>query len=245
MARRATVIKQERAKGGFSLLVDAGDSLVGDRDPAKRTLGQTSVSAMNLLHYDGMALGPKDLALGLEALRKRTAEAEFAVLSANAVVSATGELVADPYVLRRLGGHSIALIGLSGEPGTQEIAVRDPLETARAMVVEVAPQADIIILLSYAGTPTDQQIAESVEGIDLIISGGPFQLQTPWQSEKTGTLVLHADQTSPGHAGRQLGMAQLSFDDEGRLVEHVWQRLALRPEIASDPSVSDWVAQNR
>ena len=223
------------------LLLDAGDSLMGDRDPAQKTLGLTSVAAMNLMGYDAMALGPQDLALGLQALRQRIIEAEFAMLSANAVVSATGELVATPYILRQRDDHTIALIGLSGGHGSQEIVVRDALETARAVVAEAATQADVIILLSHAGTPTDQQIAEAIPGVDLIISGGKFQLTTPWQSDSTGTLILHADASSPGHAGRRLGIARLLFDAEGQLVNQHWQRLDLRPEIASDPNVTSWV----
>lgn len=225
------------------LLLDAGDSLMGDRDPARITLGQTSVTAMNMMGYDAMTLGPKDLALDLQALHRWIVQAEFAVLSANAVVSATGEFVATPYILQQTNDHTIALIGLSGGRGTKEILVRDPLDTARAVVAEAATQADVIILLSHAGTPTDQQIAEAVPGVDLIISGGEFRLTTPWQSDITGTLILHADASSPGHAGRRLGIAQLLFDAEGQLASQHWQRLDLRPEIASDPIMTGWVQE--
>ena len=231
----------ERGKRELLLLLDAGNSLTGDRDPAQKTLGQSSVTAMNMMGYDAMALGPRDLALGLQELRQRIVEAEFTVLSANAVVSATGELVASPYILRQVDDHKIAIIGLSGGRGTQEIVVRDPLDTTQAVAAEAATQADIVILLSHAGTPTDQQIAEAVPGIDLIISGGEFQLTTPWQDDTTGTLILHADASSPGHAGRRLGIARLIFDVEGQLVSQRWQRLDLRPEIASDPTMTSWV----
>lgn len=240
MARRATIIRQEREQPGLVLVLDAGDSLVGDRDPARRTQGQTSIAAMNKLGYDALVLGPQDLALGLDVLRQRLAEAEFAVLSANAVVSATGQLVAAPYVVRELGGHRLAIVGISGGSDTREISLRDPLQTAQAVVAELATQANVIILLSHAGTPTDQQIAEAVPAIDLIISGGPFQLETPWRAAETGTIILHADAASPGHAGRRLGMARLTFDAAGRLIEHDWQRLLLGPEIADDPEMANW-----
>jgi 2',3'-cyclic-nucleotide 2'-phosphodiesterase (5'-nucleotidase family) len=240
VARRATIIHQEREQGGLVLVLDAGDSLVGDRDPARRTQGETSVAAMNMLGYDALVLGPQDLALGPDLLRQRLAEAEFAVLSANAVVSDTGELVAAPYVVRELGNHRLAIVGISGGSDTQEIALRDPLETARAIVAKVAPQANLIILLSHAGARTDQQIAEAVPAIDLVISGGQFQLDTPWQDEETGILILHADASSPGHAGRRLGIARLTFDAAGRLTEHEWQRLVLGPEIADDPEMENW-----
>jgi 2',3'-cyclic-nucleotide 2'-phosphodiesterase (5'-nucleotidase family) len=243
VTRRATKIAEEQAKGDALLVLDAGDSLVGDQDPAKKTQGETGVAAMNLMDYDAMTLGPGELALGLEVLRQRIAEAEFVVLSANAVSSDTGELVAVPYTLQAFDGHQAAIIGLSGGSGTPEISILDPLETAQSVVAQVMPRADVIILLSHAGTSIDQQIAENVPGIDLIISGGKFELATPWRSEKTGTLILHADEASPGHAGRRLGIARLTFDTQGQLVEQAWQRLDLSQDIPEDPEMANWVWQ--
>jgi 5'-nucleotidase/UDP-sugar diphosphatase len=225
------------------LVLDAGDSLVGDQDPARKTQGETSVAAMNLMDYDAMALGPNELALGLSVLRQRIAEAEFAVLSADAVLSDTGELVAVPYTLRAFDGYQVAIIGLSGGGGVPGILILDPLETAQNVVTQVMPLADVIILLSHAGTSIDQRIAENVPGIDLIISGGKFELATPWRSEKTGTLILHADEASPGHAGRRLGIARLTFDTQGQLVEQAWQRLDLSQDIPEDPEMASWVWQ--
>lgn len=216
---------------------------MGDQDPARKTQGETSVAAMNLMDYDAMALGPNELALGLSVLRQRIAEAEFAVLSADAVLSDTGELVAVPYTLRAFDGYQVAIIGLSGGGGVPGILILDPLETAQNVVTQVMPLADVIILLSHAGTSIDQQIAENVPGIDLIISGGKFELATPWRSEKTGTLILHADEASPGHAGRRLGIARLTFDTQGQLVEQAWQRLDLSQDIPEDPEMMDWVWQ--
>jgi 5'-nucleotidase len=225
------------------LVLDAGNSLVGDQDPAKKTRGQSSVTVMNMMGYDAMTLGPADLALGLDVLRQRVAEAEFAVLSANAVVLVTEELVATPYVLRRLGDHQVAIVGLSGGGETSEIGLLDPVEAAEATVAEVASQADVIILLSHAGALTDQRIAETVPGIDLIISGGQREFASPWRSEKTGTLVAHADQASKGHAGRVLGIARLTFDGAGQLIQQTWEGLNLSPEIADDPAMTTWVQQ--
>ncbi len=224
-------------------MLDAGNSLVGDQDPARKTKGQSSVTLMNKLGYDAIALGPTDFTLGVAALQERIKEANFAVLSANAVVVASGETLAKPYVLRELGGHTIALAGLSGGQGTQEIAVRDPLKTVQALVGELDGQADVIILLSHAGDQVDRQIAAAVAGIDLIVSGGGQILAKPWPSMETGTLIVRADEASAGHAGRALGIIQLSIDSSGKVVKHTWQRVSLAPEIADDPAMTTWVQQ--
>lgn len=243
MARRATVINQIRSENEFVLLLDAGDSLVGDQDPARRTKGQTSVEVMNRLGYDAMALGPQDLGLGSAALSQRMAEAKFAMLSANAVVLKTGELIATPYIIREIAGYRVGIVGLSGGEGTSDITVRDPLATAKEVVAQLQPKVDVVILLSHAGQETDQQIADSVSGIALIISGGSGARPAPIQSQVTGTLILHADEPFPGHAGRLLGIGTFTFDQQGKLLSHEWRRLSLGAEIADDPAMAAWVQE--
>ncbi len=243
MARRATQIAQERNKGGLVLVLDAGDSLAGDQDPARKTQGKTSIEAMNRMGYDAMALGPQDLALGPAVLQQRMAEAQFAVLSANATLSSTGKLIATPYVVREMDGHRIALVGISGGNGTAQIAVGDPVAAAREAVATLAGRADAIILLSHAGMSVDRQIADTIPGIAAILSGGAPEFPTPWQSDQTGTLVLRADEAMPGHAGRMLGVARLALDRRGRLIEQSWQDISLSPEIADDPTLAAWVQQ--
>jgi len=241
VARRATKIAQTRQQGGFVLLLDAGDSLTGDADPARKSQGQSSVTAMNMLGYDAMAIGPQDLLLGPTVLQQRMAEAKFAILSANAVVSATGKLLATPYVIREFGGHKVAIVGLSGGNGTAEIAVRDPLKTAQTIVAQVASQTDAVILLSHAGETADQKIADAVPGIALIVSSGPFALAMPWHSQKTGTFIVHADEAISGHAGRRIGIATLAFEPSGKMSLPNWQRVDLGTEIADDPAMAEWV----
>jgi len=243
VARRATTIAQTRAGGGPLLVLDAGDSLTGDQDPAKQSQGASSVAAMNRLGYDAIALGPQDLSLGLEALQQRIGESKFAVLSANAIVSGTGALLARPFVVRDLGGYRVALVGLTGGPGTAEIRVGDPVAAARQAVTDARLDAGVVLVLSHAGQAVDRQIAGEVPGISAVISGGPGAAQAPWISPKTGVPVMHADEAAPGHAGRILGLAQLTFDAQGRLVDKQWRRVPLGPEVADDPVMAAWVRQ--
>jgi 2',3'-cyclic-nucleotide 2'-phosphodiesterase (5'-nucleotidase family) len=243
VARRATTINQEKKRNPYTLVLDAGDSLVGDQDPALKTRGKSSVEAMNRLGYDAMALGSGDLALGLAALRARMAEAKFAMLSANAVLTGAEELVTQPYAVRALAGHRIALVGLSGGNGTDEIAVLDPLAAAQKIVPEARKEADIVILLSHAGRMIDHQIADQVPGIAAIVSGGDGARQTAWESAVTGVPVFHADQAMTGHAGRMLGIGKLNFDAGGKLKSQKWQQYPLNPSIADDPTMAAWVQE--
>ena len=263
VARRATKINEARAANQFVLVLDAGDSLTGDQLPAKSTQGRTSVEIMNRLGYDALALGAQDLALGLEALRQRTDEARFALLSANATAAETGDRIGQPFVLRTIGTHHVAIIGLSDGFGeafnklrlhavslsnrsrtaaaAAGITITDPQEAAAAAVAEVAGQADIIILLSHAGLAVDQAIAAAVPGIDVIVSGGPGGRPEPARDPTTGALIVHADEAQPGHAGRVLGVQTLDFDASGRLQNAQIEYIQLGPEIADDAKMAAWL----
>ena len=149
--------------------------------------------------------------------------------------------MAQPYTVREIAGHRIAVVGLSGGNGTAEIGVRDPLAAAQKIVPEARKEADIVILLSHAGQVIDQQIADQVPGVAAIVSGGDGARQTAWESAVTGVPVYHADQAMAGHAGRMLGVGKLNFDAGGKLKSQKWQQFPLNPGIADDPTMAAWV----
>ena len=233
------MVKQERQTSSYLLLLDAGDSLFGDRFLGQQTQGKGIVEAMNLLGYDAMALGGGDMRLGLDTLRQRMAEAEFPFLSANIVLSGAETLLAEPYIIKQMGDHRVAMIGLT-EPRAADmlqgaVTVLDPIETARRYVAEVSSKADIIIALSHIGVEENVKLAEEVEGIDLIVSGtGQMLLGRAIQNETTGTLIVQVEMPSPGDAGRVIGVARLQVDSQGKITSHQWTAVSLTPDFADD-----------
>ncbi len=236
------MVKQERQSSSHLLLLDAGDSLFGDRFLGQQTQGKGVVEAMNLLGYDAMALGGGDMRLGLDTLRQRMAEARFPFLSANVVLSGTDTLFTEPYVIKEIGDHKVAIIGLT-EPEAADavqgaVTVLEPIETARRYVEEVSPKASIIIVLSHIGVEENMKLAEEVEGIDLIVSGaGQVLPGQAIQNQTTGTLIVQAEVPSPGHAGRMVGIARLQIDGQGKITSHQWTAVPLTPDFADDPEM--------
>lgn len=227
------------------MILDAGNSLIGDRGTAVSTQGKSSVAAMNMLGYDALALGEGDLSkLGLELLLQRAQEAKFAILSANAILSETGELLFPPYIIKEIQGYRIAVIGLTGPITTPQVIVRDPLESVRKIVAELQDRVEIIILLSHAGLNVNHKIAVELPQIDLVISGGGQGTTPAPLLTADGRMTLHADSPSPGHAGRRIGVGNWTFDPQGRALEHTWRQVALGPEIANDPQLLAW-AKNK
>jgi 2',3'-cyclic-nucleotide 2'-phosphodiesterase (5'-nucleotidase family) len=173
------------------------------------------------------------------------AETKFPMLSANAVVSRTEELVAKPFVIREFAGHRIALVGLTGGDGTAEIGVLDPLAAAQKVVSEARQQADVVIVVSHAGPVMDQQIADQVPGVAAIVSGGAGgAMQTAWVSKSTGVPIFRADLAMSGHAGRAMGIGKLDFDASGKLRSQSWKSQSLGPDVADDSVMAAWVQEN-
>ncbi len=225
------------------MLLDAGNTLFGNQPLVQQTQGKAVVEAMNLLGYDAMALGSEDFWLGLDVLRQRMEEAEFPILSANVVISGTDQLFATPYVVKEIGDHRVAIIGLTNEEAVQAaggaIVVRNSLEALQGLMDEVSKQADVIIVLSHVGTEVDLQIANEVKGIDLIV-GGKSQdvLDPPLWIETSRTVIAQA-----GHQGQQIGVVRLEIDSQGKVAGHQGQVVLLTDEFADDPEMRAFLDQ--
>ncbi len=241
MARRATAIKKERAENkGIVLLLDAGNTLVGQW-LSVQTDGRVMVEAMNLMGYDALTLGQMDLALGLDVLKERQAEAKFPFLSANLVSSSDLKPLFQPYVILERQGARIGIIGLSEPqaaqaPGISDVAiVLPPVEAARQYVGELRDQVDILIVLSHLGLEEDKTLAQVVSGIDIIVGGKTRQLMR--QPEEVGhTLIVQQ-----GYRGEWIGRLKASFAADGLPEDYSEDIITLGPEYADDPEMAELV----
>jgi 2',3'-cyclic-nucleotide 2'-phosphodiesterase (5'-nucleotidase family) len=242
LARRATKVKEEREASENVLLLDGGNTLLG-YDLAQQTQGKVIVEAMNLLGYDAMALGDRDVRLGLDVLRQRMEEAEFPILSANVVMAGTDKLFAPSYIIKEIGDHKAAIIGLTNQEAARAadgaIAILSPLEALQHLMDEVSQKADIIIVLSCLGTEVDLQLASEVKGIDLIVGGQSHQvLNPPLWDEASGTVIVQA-----GYQGRWIGVVRLDIDGQGTVASHTGEVVVLGEDFADDPEMRAFLDQ--
>lgn len=221
------------------LLLDTGDALAGGKRLGDATQGQVIVDGMNLMGYDAMALGPLDLALGWDALQQRIGEADFAMLSANAALTGTEDLVVEPYAILDLEGLRVGVVGLTRPPDIALPAfhILDPRRTAETYVPLVAGQADIVILLTNLRYRQAMALAGSVPGIDLVFAALPNQLPRHAVRTANGTLVVTAEQPLPRHTGRRVGRLVVHVAEDGSLGGEVWHSRPLDRSIPDDPEM--------
>ena len=178
--------------------------------------------------------------LSLPDLETALGEAEFPVVSANAVVSATGALLTEPYAILERGGQRIAILGLTDPWEGPEVRVEDPLEAARRYLPELAERADIVVLLSRAGAVWTARSWKS-SCIDIVVGGGSAAVTTTLSSGST--VFLARDYASPGDAGTRVGVAHLTFSRQGTLADHTWLQVLLDASLPEDAEIAAWVTQ--
>ena len=211
-------------------------------------MGEDIVAGMNLMGYDAMAIGPLELELGESTLRQRLGEAEFPMLSANALWSDDRGHVGKPYTILQVGPYRIGVIGLTRTPETQfaDFRVLDPKEVLPQVVPEVGSQVDTVVLLTNLSYRSAIDLAQTVPGIDLVIAALPRQLpERVVRAPETGSLVVVAEQPLPRHTGRRVGKLTAVVDNDGTLRNAGWSSIAMGPEFADDPGMGELLDEYR
>lgn len=216
-------------------MVDAGSSLSGSR-LSNASQGAVILEGMNGMDYDGMSLGRYDAQIGLEALQKRKEEATFPFLAANLGHVDGGALLFEPHTVVERNGLRIGLIGLSGPDVLatkvkDKLLLYDPIAAARQSVAALQGQVDLVVLLSHLGLETDRQLAQQIEGIQVIVGGLDRKLLE--EPERVGnTLIVQA-----GYNGEWLGRLDAAFTRDGTPVEYRETILTLDASYADDPAM--------
>ena len=234
-------MQEQRELAEHLLLLDTGDALKAAGSPASKAMGEEIVAGMNLMGYDAMAIGPAELGLAPAILQQRLDEAEFPMLSANAIWSSDQVPVGVPYTILQIDSHRFGLIGLTRLPDRElaDFEVLDPQDQLARLVPEVGEQADTVVLLTNLSYRSALELAEVVPGIDLVVAALPGQLPDhAVRAPQTGALVVTAEQPLPRHSGRRVGKLTVVVDSDGALSGEVWVSTALGPEVADDPDMS-------
>ncbi|MCK9444030.1 MAG: 5'-nucleotidase C-terminal domain-containing protein [Tissierellaceae bacterium] len=166
------------------LLLNAGDALHGTT-MVNLTDGEAMITMMNAVGFDALVPGNHDFNYGYDRLLELKELAEFPVIAANVVKEADGESDFDAYVIEEVDGVRVGIFGLATEEtkfkshpdNTVGITFVNPVEAAKEAVKALQDEGvDVVIALVHLGIEgtvdtTSKEVAENVEGIDLIIDG--------------------------------------------------------------------------
>jgi 2',3'-cyclic-nucleotide 2'-phosphodiesterase (5'-nucleotidase family) len=238
-------VEEQREQAEHLLLLDTGDALIEEGSSQSAAMGEEVVAGMRLMAYDAMAIGPLELGLGAEALRQRLDEAGFPMLSANVLWSADRSYVGEAYTVLEAGPYRIGVIGLTRDPGVglADYVFLEPDGVLAELVPQVEAQVDTVVLLTNLPYRSAAQLADAASGIDLVVAALPRQLPDhAVRTSRAGSLIVTAEQPFPGHTGRRVGKLSVMVQSDGALSGEAWESVALGPDIADDPAMSDLLA---
>lgn len=214
----ATIVKQTKEKNPNTLVVDAGDTLHG-MPIINVSKGENAVKILDAVGYDFMVPGNHDFNYGTDRLIALGKLSKFKMLSAN-LLNKSGNTMLTPYEIVDINGMKVGIFGLctpetaykTNPSNVKNVEFKDPIEVSKNMVRELDNKTDVIVALVHIGldessTVTSKEIAQKVNGIDVIIDGHSHT-DLPEGLVINNTLIAQT-----GEYDQNLGMVEINIDN--------------------------------
>jgi len=200
LAQVATLVERIRSAATCPvLLLDSGDTLQGT--PLEQFVHvrwsepSPSITAMNRIGYQAMAVGNHEFNFGLGVLERAEQQAKFPFLSANILREDTGKPAFRPYLVIEAGGVRVGVLGLTTPqiPGWElpehyrglRFEAMDEAARQWVPVLRKQERCDLVVVLAHTGFESDLASGKSngeeaedyawrlteVEGIDVLLTG--------------------------------------------------------------------------
>jgi len=204
-------------------LLDVGDlfnsspNLAENKRKSVEARADVYVDAYNMMGHTAMAIGDRDLSLGLETLKRLEKRAKFPFLSANVVDAETKNPVFSESLIVEVDGRKVGLFGLLSNAyrtkANQEskfgFNVLSPPHVTGKVVAEVKEKgAEIIVLLGHLTLEECAELAEEFPEIDAIL-GSQSQKMKRYPDTVGNTYI-----TDPYMKGKYLGILTLFIHPE-------------------------------
>jgi len=240
VARIATAIEAiRRERPGRVLFMDAGDTIQGSA-AAAWTEGKAVVAPVNALKL-GLAIpGNWEVVYGAKVLVERAGEFRHPTIAANLRDAKSKKLVFPPYLVKEVGGVRIGVIGFT-DPDVPE---RQPPSYSKGLAFDGAgvlptlidelrrkEKVDVVVLLTHVGLPKSIRLAETLKGVDFVLSGDTH--------ERTYEPIVRGETwvVEPGSFGSFLGRLDFTVKG-GKVADRKWELIELRADrFAEDPLV--------
>ncbi|HEV3331850.1 MAG TPA: bifunctional UDP-sugar hydrolase/5'-nucleotidase [Bryobacteraceae bacterium] len=228
----AAAIQRERAHCTDCILLNAGDLVQGS--PVSTIYhGLPVFEISNFFHFDAATLGNHEFDYGWPQVRKFIQVANYPVVSAN-MVDAGGKLfTSQPYVILKVNGLRVAVIGAMTDdlinlttPQTMGEWHAAPVFTAvRKYAAEVRNRSDLIVLLAHIGREEELKFLNEVPEIPVLVTG---HLHTGLKQadSRDGRILVRVK----GY-GEEIGRLELKVDTEKKApVSWTWKRIPVNAQ---------------
>lgn len=221
------------------LALEMGDAFSQLPAQADRFAGEPEYGGLTLASFDLGIPGNHEFDNGPDLFASALGFAGFPVICSNFAPGSAPEvesLLGDIRVFD-LDGVKVGVFGLlTTEYSSRNYADPDYAAIASARVTTLREAGcTVIIAMTHLGLAADRALAESVDGIDVILGGHSHDLiETP-------LLVNDTLITQAGAFCRYLGQASLALDGEGKVTGRDWSLIFLDSNVPEDPAVKSFL----
>lgn len=257
-ARIKTIIDEKKAESPEALVLDGGDFSMGTLFQTVFEEEASELRVMGMMGYDATTLGNHEFDYRSQGLAnmletaKDSGDPVPALLVCNVdwsemneerqlLKDAFGDYGMQDYMMVERDGVNIAILGVFGIDAlacapTCALEFQDPIEAVKETVAEIQENedADMIICLSHCGTSEiegkseDEELAQAVPELDLIISGHSHTLlEEP---------IVYGDTVivSAGEYGSHVGEVSFTEKDNGRWTVSSYEIVPVDMSVPAD-----------
>ncbi|WP_013322267.1 bifunctional metallophosphatase/5'-nucleotidase [Gloeothece verrucosa] len=204
LARVATLEKDLKKTNPNTYTILAGDCLspsaLGTAIVNGQSLaGEQMVAVLNAMGLDFATFGNHEFDLKYQQFLKRLEESKFTWISSNVFDKENKPFPkVEPYKIITIPGKAnttvkVGLIGLTLDSNPADyVTYKAVIETARQQVQQLKGQVDIIIAVTHLALAQDQELAQTIPEIDLILGGHEHENIQQWRGNDY-TPVFKAD----------------------------------------------------
>ncbi len=222
LGRRATFLEGLRKRSENFLLFEGGD-FFGLGVNYSEQKARLTTQAMAFIGYDGIVIGEKDFAQGVEYLVDRVGSLKLPVVVANLVDTQSGELLfAASRTFETPGGLKVGVIGVI-DPGLAfpeavspgRLRVDDPKAAIEREVASIGDAVHIVVVLAHMPTMKIRQLGKQIPDVDVIVAGHDAR------PTRKATTVGNAYLLTTVDRGRFVGLAWATVDTKEGIVNLV------------------------
>ncbi len=234
--------KVKELRNENTLVLDAGDFNDFMRLELQGTNGKAGCSLLNIAGYDGIAIGNNEGFEGVEILESMTSTELIPFLSCNIYrMDMTSIKGVKRSIIIDRGGLKYLIIGAT-PPFNNFFSLlgmyaSNPIEEIKREMEENKSKYDICILLSHSGMGVDLEMAEKINGIDIIIGGHSHTLMD--KAKVVNGTIIHQS----GNYGEHLGILDIEFDD-GRIVDFSSENIRVE-DIPADNDITEELSKQK
>ncbi|RUM39336.1 MAG: hypothetical protein DSY58_00625 [Desulfobulbus sp.] len=170
--------------------------------------------AMELMDCKAVGIAPQDLAGGVDRLKEIQDQQKLNWVSVNLVDPTNKKPVFAPLIRTKAGNTRIAILGLTddqGHPGVtrEKYTIVSWKDSLPGYIKQAQEGADMIILLSSYPEPVNREIAQTIDGIHLILQSGRAA------SNMAPLKIRNTLLTRVAARGKYLGMMRIHWTKTG------------------------------